>query len=74
MNSTKELKEARDELREIRRRLGPYTAVQHEPYRMADAEIARRVVDLSAAVERLAIRMEIQAQALRAIGVKLDGG
>jgi hypothetical protein len=37
-----------ERLKEIRRRLGPYTALQgsDEPYRLNDAEIARRVAEL----------------------------
>ena len=37
-----------ERLKEIRRRLGPYTALQgsEEPYRLNDAELARRVDEL----------------------------
>lgn len=61
---TRALDDARKDLAEIRRRLGPYTTVQHEPYRACDAEIARRVVELTKVVERIAEDVEIKFQAL----------
>lgn len=37
----------RERLAEIRRRLGPYTQLQNsEPWRLCDAEIARRLVEV----------------------------
>jgi hypothetical protein len=40
--------EARKELAEIRRRLGPFTALQcsSEPWRLNEAEIARRLCEV----------------------------
>jgi hypothetical protein len=45
----------RDELQEIRRTLGPYTALQgsNEPHRLNDAQIARAVARLIAVVDRV---------------------
>jgi hypothetical protein len=45
-------------LAEIRRRLGPYTALQHEPWRMCDAEIARRLLELIEIVAEIARDIE----------------
>ena len=47
-------------LKEIRRRLGPFTALQgsNEPYRLCDAEIARRLVELIGVVEDLVQHLE----------------
>jgi hypothetical protein len=46
MNYTRK-KELRAKLQEIRRRLGPYTALQgDQPYRLCDAEIARRLAEV----------------------------
>ena len=42
------------ELREVRRKLGPFVALQgSEPFRQCDAEIARRLVDLTEIVMRI---------------------
>lgn len=61
------LDQARGDLAEIRRRLGPYAALQpDEPYRLNDAGIARQLVELTKVVERLAEDVEIRFQALDA--------
>lgn len=63
-------RDVRAELAEIKRRLGPYAALQpSEPHRLADAEIARRVQSLVEIVDHLAEEVEILAQATSAIGV-----
>lgn len=43
----------KERLQEIRRRLGPYMSVRDEPFAMCDAEIARRIVELTRIVEEL---------------------
>lgn len=50
------INEIRLRLAETRRRLGPYAALQsiEEPYRCADAEIARRLVETVQAIDALA--------------------
>jgi hypothetical protein len=49
-----------ERLKEIRRRLGPYAAVQGtvESYRLNDAEIARRLVELTEVVLELVTELE----------------
>ena len=47
------------DLAEIKRRLGPYVTLQgSEPFRLCDAEIARRLVELTDVVARLADEVE----------------
>lgn len=57
----------RADLEEVRRRLGPYTALQGsgEPYRLNDAEIARRVSELLALTLELAAKIETLEEAAR---------
>ncbi len=58
------VKALRDELHEIRRTLGPYTALQgsNEPHRLNDAQIARAVARLLLVVDRLCDIIEQRAQ------------
>jgi outer membrane murein-binding lipoprotein Lpp len=43
---------------------------RHEPYRLADAEIAQQVQNLTRVVDRLAEEVEILSQAVKAIGAE----
>jgi len=53
-------------LAEIRRGLGPYVALQgSEPFRLCDAEIARRLVGLIEIVDGLATELDEARAALK---------
>jgi hypothetical protein len=53
MNSSRK-KELRAKLQESRRRLGPYTAIQRDdPWRVCDAEIARRLAEVIEVIDEM---------------------
>lgn len=60
------MEKTHERLMEIRRRLGPYTALQDDryPHRLNDAEIARRLCELIEIVDELAA--EVRGEERRA--------